>query len=82
MGWSINRPTGLTFHKPGLSTKGYTLLTPHGEWINPFVNNNKRGEATVSIYRTHRYLPDHPALADKELDPIRFAKLNRLNGLL
>jgi hypothetical protein len=31
MGWSVNRPTGLTFHKPALSTKGYTLLTPHGD---------------------------------------------------
>src|SRR5262249_36280370 len=31
VGWSINRPTGLTFHRPGLSTKGYTLLTPHGD---------------------------------------------------
>lgn len=28
MGWSINRPTGLTFHRPDLSTKGYTLITP------------------------------------------------------
>jgi outer membrane protein assembly factor BamB len=52
------------------------------EWINPFVNNNSRGEATVSIYRAHRYLPDHPALVDKDLDPMRFANLNRLNGLL
>src|SRR6266571_416967 len=31
MGWSVNRPTGLTFHRSGLSTKGYTLLTPHGD---------------------------------------------------
>ena len=31
MGWSVNRPTGLTFHRHGLSTKGYTLLTPHGD---------------------------------------------------
>ena len=31
MGWSIARPTGLTFHRPDLSTKGYTLLTPHGD---------------------------------------------------
>lgn len=31
MGWSVNRPTGLTFHRPNLSTKGYTLLTPHGD---------------------------------------------------
>ena len=30
MGWSVNRPTGLTFHRPNLSTPGYTLLTPHG----------------------------------------------------
>ena len=44
--------------------------------------NNKRGEATVSIYRAHRYLPDHPALADRDLDPMQFKNLNRLNGLL
>ena len=31
MGWSVNRPTGLTFHRPTLATKGYTLLTPHGD---------------------------------------------------
>lgn len=31
MGWSVNRATGLTFHRPGLSTRGYTLLTPHGD---------------------------------------------------
>ena len=28
MGWSVNRPTGLTFHRTGRSTKGYTLITP------------------------------------------------------
>ncbi len=31
MGWSVNRPTGLTYHRAGQSTKGYTLLTPHGD---------------------------------------------------
>ena len=31
MGWSVVRPTGLTYHQEGLSTKGYTLLTPHGD---------------------------------------------------
>ena len=31
MGWSVTRPTGLTFHNPGLSNKGYTLFTPHGD---------------------------------------------------
>ena len=51
------------------------------EWINPFLNNNKRGEPTVSIYRSHRYAPDHPALADKELAPDRFRNLNQLHGL-
>ncbi|HLK23213.1 MAG TPA: aryl-sulfate sulfotransferase [Caulobacteraceae bacterium] len=51
------------------------------EWINPFVNNNSRGDPTVSIYRAHRYDPDHPALAGRDLDPDRFGNLNRLNGL-
>ncbi len=51
------------------------------EWINPFVNNDSRGGPTVSIYRAHRYGPDHPALADRDLDPARFGNLNRLNGL-
>ena len=31
MGWSVNRPTGFTYHRTGLSTKGYTLFTPHGD---------------------------------------------------
>ena len=51
------------------------------EWINPFLNNNSRGEATVSIYRAHRYPVDHPALVDKDLDPNRLRNLNQLNGL-
>jgi hypothetical protein len=51
------------------------------EWINPFVNMSTRGDPTVSIYRAHRYDPDHPALAGRELDPERFGNLNRLNGL-
>lgn len=51
------------------------------EWINPFVNNNSRGEPTVSIYRAHRYSSDHPGLAGRDLDPKRFSNINRLNGL-
>ncbi len=31
MGWSVNRPTGLTHHLRSKSSKGYTLLTPHGD---------------------------------------------------
>jgi hypothetical protein len=51
------------------------------EFINPFLNNNRRGEPTVSIYRAHRYGPDHPALSDRDLDPKQFANLNRAHGL-
>ena len=51
------------------------------EWINPFVNY-RRGEPTVSIYRAHRYGVDFPGLADRDLDPMRHANLNRLHGLL
>ncbi|HEY1753175.1 MAG TPA: aryl-sulfate sulfotransferase, partial [Caulobacteraceae bacterium] len=45
------------------------------EWINPLVNNDTRGEPTVSIYRAHRYGPDHPALDGRDLDPSRLANL-------
>lgn len=31
MGWSINRATGLTFHRKDRSTKGYTLVTPSSD---------------------------------------------------
>ena len=51
------------------------------EWINPFLNTDARGDPTVSVYRAHRYAPDHPALADRDLDPARFGNLNRLHGL-
>lgn len=30
MGWSAHRATGLTYHQPARSFKGYTLLTPTG----------------------------------------------------
>ena len=51
------------------------------EWINPFLNTNSRGEATVSIYRAHRYSVDHPALQDRDLSAAQYANLNQLNGL-
>ena len=64
-------------------TRGHEVVW---EWINPFVNNNSRGEPTVSIYRAHRYGIDHPALANRgprpgPLPPARPANLNQLNGL-
>ena len=39
------------------------------EWINPFLNHNRYGETSVSIYRAHRYSPDHPALINHDLNP-------------
>lgn len=68
----------------GVSGRLFEVTRSHEvvwEWINPFVNNNSRGDPTVSIYRAHRYGPDHPALAGRDLDPDRFGNLNRLNGL-
>lgn len=54
------------------------------EYINPvFIrgSNPARGNAPTlanSVFRAHRYGPDHPALQGKDLDPNRFANLNRL----
>lgn len=31
MGWSVNRSTGLTWNRPDLTTKGYTLITPSSD---------------------------------------------------
>ena len=52
------------------------------EWINPFVNHRPNGSVAVGIYRAHRYSADHAAFAGRDLDPARFANLNRLNGLM
>jgi len=52
------------------------------EWINPFVNHRRNGDVTLGIYRAHRYGPDHPAFAGRDLDPAAHATLNRLNGLM
>lgn len=49
------------------------------EYINPFYRVNARtgGKANIS-FRARRFGPDHPVLADKDLDPNRYANLNRL----
>jgi len=54
------------------------------EYINPFLGmgglhtgGSKSGHAN-SIFRSHRYGLDHPALQGKDLDPGRYANLNRL----
>ena len=52
------------------------------EWINPFLNHNRYGETSVSIYRAHRYSPDHPALINHDLNPDDYSNLNRTYNLL
>jgi hypothetical protein len=77
-------PSGSLLVCEGTSGRLFEVTRDHEvvwEWINPFTNTNKKGSPTVSIYRTHRYLPDHPAIQDKDLSPDRFRKLNSLNGL-
>jgi hypothetical protein len=48
------------------------------EWISPFA---PRIGVRSSIFRAHRYSPDFPGLHGKELDPERYAQLNRMYGL-
>ena len=52
------------------------------EYINPYVSRSGVGldpmRALNSVFRAHRYGPDHPALQGRDLDPSRYANLNRL----
>ena len=51
------------------------------EYINPIFGTSTRGTGGTrsnSVFRAHRYGPDHPALQGKDLDPVRHANLNRL----
>ena len=50
------------------------------EFINPFpinVGAGGVGNAANSIFRAHRYGPDHPGLRGRDLDPSRYANINR-----
>ena len=63
-------------------------VTPVGEivweYINPFMGRSGFGVGgsvsglANSVFRAHRYGHDHPALAGRDLDPDRYANLNRL----
>ena len=63
-------------------------VTPVGEvvweYINPFLGQSGFGVGgsisglANSVFRAHRYGYDHPALAGKDLNPDRYANLNRL----
>jgi hypothetical protein len=53
------------------------------EYINPlFVYSETAGgerkESSNATFRCHRYGPDHPALSGQDLDPERYASMNRL----
>ena len=54
------------------------------EYINPFFMNSAAAggaggmEYSNATFRCHRYDPDHPAFAGRNLDPKRHSVLNRL----
>ena len=53
------------------------------EYINPFRSNGGGGgggNAANSVFRAHRYGPDHPGLQGRDLDPSRHANINRIYG--
>jgi hypothetical protein len=58
-----------------VTTKGQVVW----EYVSPFFRNEPDGYAN-RVFRTHRYGPDHTALQGKELDPGRYANLNRVYG--
>ena len=51
------------------------------EYVNPFYAHNPRlGGMMNIVFKAHRHLIDDPALAGRDLDPARYANLNRLYG--
>ncbi len=51
------------------------------EWITPFAFPMPNGGLSPAIFRAHRYGLDYAGLRDRELDPRRFADVNRMYGL-
>lgn len=55
------------------------------EYVNPFLAQSGAvvGASPTSyansVFRAHRYGPDHPGLQSKDLDPARYANINRLH---
>ena len=83
------QPNGNTLICEGAPGRMFEV-TPRGEivweYINPFfMYSNAAGggggmEYTNATFRCHRYGPDHPALAGRDLDAARHSGLNRLLG--
>ena len=75
-------PNGNTFICGG-STARLFEVTPTKdivwEYVNPFFGDGLLG-FNNGVFRAHRYGPDHPALRSRDLDPARYANLNRLCG--
>lgn len=61
-------------------------VTPTGqivwEYVNPFFEPDRDGHQSNSTFRAHRYAPDYPAFASRDLDPAAHANLNRLLGVM
>ena len=80
-------PNGNTFICEGAPGRAFEV-TPTGEivweYVNPFfapgggVAGGNPGDATNSMFRAHRYGPEHSALRGRDLDPGRLGNLNRL----
>ena len=81
------QPNGNTLICEGAPGRMFEV-TPKGEivweYINPFFQYSAAAggaggmEYTNATFRCHRYGPNHPALAGKDLDPARHSGLNRL----
>jgi hypothetical protein len=61
-------------------------VTPHREivweYVNPFYVSNPRLGGKINIaFRVHRYGPEESGLANRDLDPDRYANLNRLYAI-
>ena len=61
-------------------------VTPSGqivwEYINPFFEPDRDGHQSNATFRAHRYAPDYPAFAGRDLDPGAHGNLNRLLGVM
>ena len=81
MGGAQRLPNGNTLICEGAA--GRLLEVTHGgdivwEYINPFPTMTANGNVSNSVFKASRYGSDDPALAGRDLDPERFAGLNRL----
>ncbi|HXQ47316.1 MAG TPA: aryl-sulfate sulfotransferase [Caulobacteraceae bacterium] len=78
-------PNGNTFICEGGSGRVFEV-TRRGEtvweWHNPFAETVRGSQTSFALWRAHRYAPDHPALAGKDLDPARYRALNDQFGLV